>query len=115
MGYPAGLSANLKRSSGDAAEEVVRSGAMLVEIVRLEDGSALDWQRCPVGDRVFVVTEGRGNVYRSHGRDEVRDEISHGDTVHLKRLLWHRLVAASGEKLVGVLVTAPPTEIEHRL
>ena len=49
MSYPAGLSANLSLSSGEAAEEAVRSGAMCVEIVRLEDGSALDW--CQSGSK----------------------------------------------------------------
>ena len=58
MSYPAGLSAKLSHSSGEAAEEVIRTGALCVEVVRLEDGSALDWQRCPVGDRVFGATRG---------------------------------------------------------
>jgi quercetin dioxygenase-like cupin family protein len=63
---------------------------------------------------VFVVTEGRGYAYRSHGRDEIRDEISAGDVVFFKRLIWHRIVAGAEDTLSGALVTSPPLEVEFR-
>jgi quercetin dioxygenase-like cupin family protein len=101
-------------SAGEAAEEVIKSSNVRVETVRLADDAEIAWQRCPVSDRVFVVTEGRGHVYRAHGRDEIRDEISTGDVVYLKRLVWHRIVHTADEKLTGALITCPPLEVEYR-
>jgi quercetin dioxygenase-like cupin family protein len=101
-------------SAGEAATEVLTSGSVRIETIKLEGDAEIPWQRAQVSDRVLVVTGGRGYAYRAHHRDEVRDEISAGDLVYLKRLVWHRIVAAADEKLVGVLVTAPPHEIEYR-
>jgi quercetin dioxygenase-like cupin family protein len=101
-------------SSGEHAETVVETAHLRVEVVRLSGGEGLEWQRTPIADRVFIVTEGRGFCYRSHGRDEIRDEISAGDIVPLKRYLWHRLVAAPDGTLTGSIVTSPPGEIEFR-
>lgn len=100
-----------------AADEVtlaVDSPSLRVEILRLADGRGIDWQRCPVVDRVFVVSEGSGHAWRSHGRDEIREEIRGGDVVFLKRMMWHRITAAPGGKLVGALVTAAPAAVEVR-
>ena len=101
-------------ASTDNAEIVVESAYLRVEIVKLGPGETIPWQRCPMADRVFTVTEGSGYCYRSHGRDDMRDEISAGDVVYLKRMLWHQLVASSGEKLTGVLVTTSPPSAELR-
>jgi quercetin dioxygenase-like cupin family protein len=101
-------------SAGEHATEVITSGNVRVETLKLSGEAEIPWQRCQVSDRVLVVTEGRGYAYRSHHRDEFRDEVGAGDVVFLKRLVWHRLVAAADETLVGVLVTAPPHEVEYR-
>lgn len=105
---------HFRTSAGEGAETVVESPQLRVEKIHLEGGKGLAWQRCPIADRVFVVTEGGGYVYRSHGKDEHRDEIRAGDVVFLKRLLWHRLVATPGGKLLGALVTARPADVEFR-
>ena len=89
------LRADVGLSAGEAATEVLTSPGMRVETVTLSGDAEIAWQRCQVSDRLFVVTEGRGYAYRSHGRDEVRDEIKAGDIVYLKRLVWHRLVAGT--------------------
>ena len=101
-------------TAGVAAIEGIKSPNLRVEKVNLGEGSEFDWQRCAVSDRVFVVTEGRGYAYRSHGRDEIRDEIAAGDVVFFKRLVWHRLVAGADATLSGALVTTPPLEAEFR-
>jgi quercetin dioxygenase-like cupin family protein len=114
MAQGAGVKDKFTFSAGDAAEKVVESPFLRVEVVRLPGGGELPWQRCNVADRVLVVTQGRGSVYRAHGRDEIRDDVAAGDVVYLKRLIWHRVVSAPGEKLVGTLVTTPPLEVELR-
>ena len=105
---------NVGLSAGEHATEVITSGDVRVETLTLSGDAEIPWQRCQVSDRVLVVTEGRGYAYRSHHRDEIRDEVNAGDVVFLKRLVWHRIVAAADEKMVGVLVTAPPHEVEYR-
>jgi quercetin dioxygenase-like cupin family protein len=114
MAENTGVSDRITLSAGEAAERVVESPFLRVEIVRLASAQGIPWQRCAVADRVAVITEGRGSCYRSHGRDEIRDDVAAGDVVYLKRLLWHRLVAAEGAKLVATLVTSPPMEVELR-
>jgi len=114
MAQATGLRAASGTSAGAAANEVIKSANLRVETVRLEGDAEIGWQRCQVSDRVLVVTEGRGYAYRSHGRDEIRDEISAGDIVFLKRLVWHRIVAGADQTLVGALVTSPPLEVEYR-
>lgn len=114
MAKGAGIQEKFTFSAGDAAEKVVESPNLRVEIVRLSGGEELPWQRCNVADRVLVVTQGRGSVYRAHGRDEIRDDVAAGDLVYMKRLIWQRVVAAPGEKLVATLVTSPPLEVERR-
>ena len=107
-----GFRSDMRLSAGDVATEVMTSAHLRVETVDLSGGGELEWQRCPVSDRVFVATAGQGYIYRAHGRDEVRDEVSVGDVVCLKRLVWHRLVTDG--TLTGVLVTSPPVEVEFR-
>jgi len=107
-----GFRTDMRLSAGDAATEVLTSANLRVETVDLSGDAAIEWQRCPVSDRVFVATAGKGYVYRAHGRDEVRDSISAGDVVFLKRFVWHRLVTDGN--LTGVLVTSPPLEVEFR-
>jgi quercetin dioxygenase-like cupin family protein len=111
-GIPVG--GDVGTSAGEGAEVVVDSPVIRVEKVHLAGGTGLKWQRCQVADRVFVVTGGSGHCYRSHGRDEMRDEIRAGDVVYLRRMLWHRVVAAAGETLVGALVTTVPADVEFR-
>ena len=76
----------------------------------LVDHSAFDAYSLLVeaGDRRVFYT---GDI-RAHGRDEVRDEVSAGDVLCLKRLVWHRLVTDG--TLTGVLVTSPAVEVEFR-
>jgi quercetin dioxygenase-like cupin family protein len=114
MAESTGMRAPMGLSSGEAASEVLLSPNLRVEALKLAAGEGLDWQRGPVSDRVFVVTEGRGYAYRSHGRDEIRDEIAAGDVVFFKRLVWHRIIAGPDEALSGALVTSPPLEVEFR-
>jgi quercetin dioxygenase-like cupin family protein len=112
MAGETGFRADMRMSAGDAASEILTSGDVRVEKVELSGDGELEWQRCPVSDRVFVVTSGSGYVFRAHGRDEVRDAVTAGDVVYLKRLVWHRLVTDG--TLSGALVTSPPLEVEFR-
>ena len=59
-------------SAGEHATEVLTSGNVRVETLKLSGDAEIPWQRCQVSDRVLVVTEGRGYAYRSHHRDEFR-------------------------------------------
>ena len=105
---------HVSESSGEHAEKVVETANLRVEVIRLAAGESLRWQRMPVSDRVFTVTEGRGTSHRAHTNDEVRDEISVGDVVAFRRMRWHRIVAAPDSGLTGTLVTSPPAQIEFR-
>ena len=93
---------------------VVTSSQLEGRTVTLSSGEAARWQRCPVADRVLVVTDGAGYLFRSHGRDEERQEISAGDVVHIRRMVWHRIVAAADQSFTGTLVTFMPANAEYR-
>jgi quercetin dioxygenase-like cupin family protein len=93
---------------------IADSSQLKVELVVTEGGEALPWQRCPVADRVLIVHQGAGYCYRATAVDEARDELGPGDVVHLPRMLWHRLVAKSDQKLAAVLVTHQPSDVEMR-
>ncbi|MEN8151906.1 MAG: hypothetical protein ABFS86_18980 [Planctomycetota bacterium] len=107
-----GFRADMRLSAGEAANEVLTSTNVRVETLDLSGDAGIEWQRCPVSDRVFVVTKGSGYVCRAHGRDDVCDPVAAGDVVYLKRLVWHRIV--TDDALTGVLVTSPPMEVEIR-
>ena len=95
-------------------EVVIDTSQFRAERFTVQGGRGLPWQRCQISDRVLVVQQGRGYCYRSHGRDEHREEVADGDIVHLPHLVWHRIVAAPDQALSGTLVTRVPADVELR-
>jgi quercetin dioxygenase-like cupin family protein len=93
---------------------VVTSSQLEGRTLTLSSGEASPWQRCQVSDRVFVVVSGAGYLFLSHGRDEERQDLSPGDAAHIRRMTWHRFLAAADQSLSGTIVTFMPADPEYR-
>ncbi len=96
------------------SEVLVETGMLRAERITVEGGTGTPWQRCPIAERVLVVQQGRGYLYRSFGREENRTEVCDGDVVRIPRLAWHRLVASGDDRIVATYVTAAPFAVEDR-
>jgi|GEM_PF-5598649 quercetin dioxygenase-like cupin family protein len=72
----------------------------------------LRYHKHPVGDQIFVITEGKGTFFLDDGTETTK-EVGPGDVVVVPKDTWHKLVPIGGE-LVAAQATKAGAGLEWR-